>query len=117
MRGGDQHPKEDELKETIIKTNIVFESISRSSVLAELILFNVIFEEDCPLEGFLSSTRTLLELAIFQNYSTMTLWNLYSISSSLATDHLEIRNSWFWWTDCLISGFCLCHGDSFQNEC
>jgi hypothetical protein len=94
MLGEDQHPKEDELKETIIMTNIVFESIFRSSVLVELTLFNVIFGDDCPLEGFLSSTRTLLELAFFQQYSTMTYQVAQAIGSGLAQNKSLVKLQW-----------------------
>jgi hypothetical protein len=94
LRGEGQHPKEDELKESIIKTNIVFESISRSSVLVKLTLFDVIFGDDCPLEGFLSSTRTLLEIAYFQTYSTMTYQVAQAIGNGLAQNTSLLKLTW-----------------------
>ncbi len=63
VRGAEEHPKEDELKDTFMKTSIVFESISRSSLLFKLKLSHVLFGDECPLEDFLSSTRTLLEFS------------------------------------------------------
>jgi hypothetical protein len=54
-----------------IKTSIVIKSISRSSSLVKLKIDDVVFGEHCPLEGFLSSTRTLLDFSYSQGYSTM----------------------------------------------
>jgi Ran GTPase-activating protein (RanGAP) involved in mRNA processing and transport len=100
MRSKDQHPKDDELKDSMMKTSIVFEAISRSSVLVKLSLFDVLFGDDCPLEGFLSSTRTLLEFTYFQRYSTMTYHIAQAIGSGLAQNkslvklHWTIANTW-----------------------
>jgi Ran GTPase-activating protein (RanGAP) involved in mRNA processing and transport len=55
-----------------LKTSIVIESITRSRSLVKLALHNVVFGEHCPLEEFLSSTRTLVDFFYVQTYSTMT---------------------------------------------
>jgi Ran GTPase-activating protein (RanGAP) involved in mRNA processing and transport len=87
----------DEYEFSIIKTSDVFESMSRSSVLVKLTLINVIFGEDCPLEGFLSSTRTLLELTYFQSYSTMTHQVAQAIGSGLAQNKSLVKLNWYTW--------------------
>jgi hypothetical protein len=56
----------------ILKTSIVIESISRNTSLVKLTLDDVVFGEHCPLEGFLSSTRTLLDFCYLQSDWTMT---------------------------------------------
>jgi hypothetical protein len=56
---------EDDLKDAIMKTSIIFESISRSSVLVKLTLFNVLLEM-IVLEGFLSSTPTYWSFTTFR---------------------------------------------------
>jgi hypothetical protein len=93
MFGGITDTDEDESKESI-KASIVFESISRSSLLVKLTLCNVIFGDDCPLEGFLSSTRTLLELTFFQKYSTMSYQVAQAIGSGLAQNKSLVELCW-----------------------
>jgi hypothetical protein len=93
MRGEVQGTKEDELKETI-KASIVFESISRSSRLVKLILNDVSLGDECPLEGFLSSTLTLLEFSCIQIGSTMTHQAAQAIGSGLAQNKSLVKLSW-----------------------
>jgi hypothetical protein len=93
MQGRKQGTDEDELKETMM-ASIVFESISRSSLLVKLTLRNVIFGDDCPLEGFLSSTRTLLEFYYFQGHSTMTYQVAQAIGSGLAQNKSLVKLIW-----------------------
>jgi Ran GTPase-activating protein (RanGAP) involved in mRNA processing and transport len=88
---------DDEVKDTIIKTSIVFESISRSSVLAKLTLQNIILGDDCPLEGFLSSTRTLVQLTYYQSYSRMTHQVAQAIGSGLAQNKSLVKLIWDAW--------------------
>jgi Ran GTPase-activating protein (RanGAP) involved in mRNA processing and transport len=94
MCGEEQHPKDDELKDTLMKTSIVFESISRSSLLVKLNLCDVLFGDDCPLEGFLSSTRTLLELKYYQRYSTMTHQVAQAVASGLEQNKSLVKLRW-----------------------
>lgn len=72
MIGKGEHTEEVSKENETLKTSVVIESISRSSLLVELRLSDVVFGEHCPLEGFLSSTRTLLDFSYYQDYSTMT---------------------------------------------
>jgi Ran GTPase-activating protein (RanGAP) involved in mRNA processing and transport len=80
-----------------IKTNIVFESISRSSLLVNLSLRNVIFGDHCPLEDFLSSTRTLLEFSYFQSYAALTYPAAKAIGSGLAQNKSLVKLNWDAW--------------------
>jgi Ran GTPase-activating protein (RanGAP) involved in mRNA processing and transport len=93
MRGKVQDTEE-ELKESIIKTSIVFESISRSSALVKLTLRNVLLGDDCSVEGFLSSARTLLEFSYIQSYSTMTYQVAQAIGSGLAQNKSLVKLNW-----------------------
>jgi Ran GTPase-activating protein (RanGAP) involved in mRNA processing and transport len=93
MCGKAQCTEGDEEK-AIIKASIVFESISRSSVLVKLGLFDIVLGDDCPLEDFLSSTLTLLELTYFQNYSTMTHQVAQAIGSGLAKNKSLVKLTW-----------------------
>jgi hypothetical protein len=93
MQGEEQLPKEDVLKDTRMKTSIVFESISRSSVLVKLSLFDVLFGDDCLLEGFLSSTQTLSEF-FYSSYSTMTHQVAQAIGSGLAQNKSLVKLHW-----------------------
>jgi hypothetical protein len=88
--GTDEVSRENET----LKTSIVVESISRSSSLVELSLRNVVFGEHCPLEGFLSSTRTLLEFTYFQRYSTMTYGTAQSIGRGFAQNKSLVKLKW-----------------------
>jgi hypothetical protein len=93
VHGKKQGSEGGKLKETI-KANIVFESISRSSVLVNLTLRDVLLGDNCPLEGFLSSSRTLLELTYFQSYSTMTHQVAQAIGSGLAQNESLVKLHW-----------------------
>jgi hypothetical protein len=93
MRSEEQYSTEDEEKD-IIKAIIVFESISRRSLLIKLTLRDVCFGEDCPLEGFLSSTRTLLEFSYIQSYSTMSHQVAQAIGSGLAQNKSLVKLKW-----------------------
>jgi hypothetical protein len=77
-----------------IKTSIVFESISRSSLLVKLSLRDVLFGDHCPLEGFLSSTRTLLEFSYFQSYAALTYPAAKAIGSGLAQNKSLVKLHW-----------------------
>jgi hypothetical protein len=92
-RGKRQDTNEGKLKETI-KASIVFESISRSSVLVKLTLCNIPFGDHCPLEGFLSSTRTLLEFSYIHSYSTMTHQVAQAIGSGLEQNKSLVKLHW-----------------------
>jgi hypothetical protein len=62
-------PEEDELKDAIMKTSIIFESISRSSLLVKL---RRCYLGDGVLWGaFCHATRTLLDFTYYTSYSTM----------------------------------------------
>jgi Ran GTPase-activating protein (RanGAP) involved in mRNA processing and transport len=93
MRGKEQDTKEDKLKATI-KASIVFESISRSSVLVKLSLVDVLLGDKCSLEGFLSSTRTLLEFTYYQSCSTMKYKVAQAIGSGLAQNKSLVKLRW-----------------------
>jgi hypothetical protein len=93
MRREEQYSTEDEEKDTI-KACIVFESISRRSLLIKLTLRDVCFEEDCPLEGFLSSTRTLLEFSYIQSYSKMMHQVAQAIGCGLAQNKSLVKLKW-----------------------
>jgi hypothetical protein len=93
MRGEEQDSKADEEKE-ITKASIVFESISRSSVLVNLSLCDIPFGDDCPLEGFLSSTRTLLEFSYIHSYSTMTHQFAQAFGSGLEQNKSLVKLHW-----------------------
>jgi Ran GTPase-activating protein (RanGAP) involved in mRNA processing and transport len=77
-----------------LKTSIVIESISRSSSLVELSLYDVVFGEHCPLEGFLSATRTLLNFSYSQTYSTMTCKNAQAIGRGFAKNRSLVKLQW-----------------------
>jgi hypothetical protein len=94
MRGTEPDTNEEQLKETM-KASIVFESISRSNLLVKLTLCNILLGDDCPLEGFLSSTRTLLEFYYFQSYSTMTHQAAQAIGSGLAQNKTLVKLHWY----------------------
>jgi hypothetical protein len=69
MTGKGQVAEEVSRENDTLKTSIVIESISRNSSLVKLTLRDVVFGEHCPLEGFLSSTRALLDFSYSQNDS------------------------------------------------
>jgi hypothetical protein len=96
LRCLDMHGDEQNTKETT-KTSIVFESISRSSLLTKLTLRDVLFGDDCPLEGFLSSTRTLLEFSYTQSCSPMTHQVAQAIGSGLAQNKSLVKLDWNAW--------------------
>jgi hypothetical protein len=77
-----------------LKTSIVIESISRSSSLVKLRLFDVVFGKHCPLEGFLSSTRTLLDFSYSQAYSTMTHGTAQAIGRGFAKNKSLVNLQW-----------------------
>jgi Ran GTPase-activating protein (RanGAP) involved in mRNA processing and transport len=77
-----------------LKTRIVIESISRSSSLVKLSLYDVVFGEHCPLEGFLSTTRTLLNFSYSQTYSTMTWRNAQAIGRGFAQNKSLVKLKW-----------------------
>jgi Ran GTPase-activating protein (RanGAP) involved in mRNA processing and transport len=94
MRGKRQGTKEEELKETIMKSSIVFESITRSSSLVILSLRSVLLGDQCPLEGFLSSTRTLLQFSFFQSYAALSYPAARAIGRGLAQNKSLVKLSW-----------------------
>jgi Ran GTPase-activating protein (RanGAP) involved in mRNA processing and transport len=94
MHGNAQGTDEYELKETIIKMSVVFESISRSSVLVKLTLRDVLFGDECPLEGLLSSTWTLFEFSYIQSYPTMTYQVAQAIGSGLTQNKSLVKLHW-----------------------
>jgi Ran GTPase-activating protein (RanGAP) involved in mRNA processing and transport len=98
MRSEEQYSTEDEEMDAI-KASIVFESISRRSLLTKLTLRDVCFGEDCPLEGFLSSTRMLLEFSYIQSYPTMTHPVAQAIGSGLAQNKSLVKLEWDTWED------------------
>jgi hypothetical protein len=77
-----------------LKTSIVIESISRSSSLVKLTLGDVVFGKHCPLEGFLSSTRTLLDFSFCQAYSTMTYGTAQAIGRGFAKNKSLLNLRW-----------------------
>jgi Leucine-rich repeat (LRR) protein len=77
----------------VTKTNIIFDAISRSSVLVKLSLSDVIFGDHCPLEGFLSSTRTLVEFSYFQS-SALSYPAARAIGTGLARNKSLVKISW-----------------------
>jgi hypothetical protein len=94
MQGNAQGTDEEELKHAI-KASIVLESISRSSLLVKLTLRQVLLEDDCHLEDFLSSTRTLLEFSyIIHSNSTMTYQVAKAIGSGLAQNKSLVKLIW-----------------------
>jgi hypothetical protein len=94
MQGNVQGTDEEELKHAI-KASIILESISRSSLLVKLTLREVHLEDDCPLEDFLSSTRTLLEFSyIIHSNSTMTYQVAQAIGSGLEQNKSLVKLSW-----------------------
>jgi Ran GTPase-activating protein (RanGAP) involved in mRNA processing and transport len=96
MQGNAQGTDEEALKDAI-KASIVLESISRSSLLVKLTLREVLLEDDCPLEDFLSSTLTLLEFSYIQRYSTMTHQIAQAIGSGLAQNKSLVKLHWDAW--------------------
>jgi Ran GTPase-activating protein (RanGAP) involved in mRNA processing and transport len=94
MHGNAQGTNEDDLNDAI-KACIVLESISRSSLLVKLTLREVLLEDNCPLEDFLSSTRTLLEFYYFQSNSTMTHQVAQTIGSGLAQNKSLVKLHWY----------------------
>jgi Ran GTPase-activating protein (RanGAP) involved in mRNA processing and transport len=92
MRG-----KVEEREKASTKASIVFESISRSAVLVDLSLRDVVLGDNCPFfEEFLSSTRTLqvLQFTYFQNNSTMTHLAAQAIGSGLAQNKSLVKLHW-----------------------
>jgi hypothetical protein len=82
-KGQDTDEVERENENESLKTSIVIRSISRSSSLVKLTLQDVVFGEHCPLEGFLSSTRTLLDFSYSQVHSIMTHGTAQAIGRGL----------------------------------
>jgi hypothetical protein len=74
-----------------LKTSIVIESISRSSSLVKLSLKNVIFGAHCHLEGFLSSTRTLLDFTYAHSYSSMPFRTAQAFGRGLAKNKSLVK--------------------------
>jgi Ran GTPase-activating protein (RanGAP) involved in mRNA processing and transport len=93
MRSEEQYSTEDEETDAT-KAYIVFESISRNTLLIKLTLQDIVFGYDCPLEGFLSSTRTLQEFSYIQSYSTMTHPVAQAIGSGLAQNESLVKLKW-----------------------
>jgi Ran GTPase-activating protein (RanGAP) involved in mRNA processing and transport len=77
-----------------IKASIFFDSISRSSVLVKLSLRDVLFGDHCPLEGFLSSTRTLVEFSYFQSYMALSYPAARAIGMGLTQNKSLEKLSW-----------------------
>jgi hypothetical protein len=77
-----------------IKASIFFDSISRSSVLVNLSLRNVLFGDHCPLEGFLSSTQTLLQFSFFQSYAALSYPAARAIGIGLTQNKSLEKLSW-----------------------
>jgi hypothetical protein len=93
IQGKAQDPKEDEEK-AIINAVIVLESISRNSVLVSLTLSDVLLGDDCHLEGFLSSTRTLLQFSFFQSYAALSYPAARAIGIGLTQNKSLEKLSW-----------------------
>jgi hypothetical protein len=93
MTGKGQYTREVGSEIESLKTHIVIESISRSS-LGKLSLHDVVFGEHCPLEGFLSSTRTLLDFSYIQTYSTMTYETAQAIGRGFAKNKSLVNLLW-----------------------
>jgi hypothetical protein len=92
MRG-----KVEEREKASTKASIVFESISRSCLLVDLNLRDVVFGDNCPFfEEFLSSTGTLqvLRFTYLQNHSTMTHSVAQAIGSGLAQNKSLVELHW-----------------------
>jgi hypothetical protein len=94
MNGKGEDTRESDREIETLKTSIVIESISRSSSLVKLTLDDVIFGEYCPLEGFLSSTRTLLDFSYSQDYSTMPYETAQAIGRGFAKNKSLVTLMW-----------------------
>jgi Ran GTPase-activating protein (RanGAP) involved in mRNA processing and transport len=94
MTGKGQDTEEASREIETLKTSIVIESISRSSSLVKLRLFDVVFGKHCPLEAFLSSTRTLLDFSYSQAYPTMTHGTARAIGRGLAKNKSLVNLQW-----------------------
>jgi hypothetical protein len=93
MRGKEQEDKE----KASIKASIVFEAISRSSMLVNLTIYDVALGDTCPcFEGFLSSTRTLqvLQFTYFRSNSTVTHSVAQAVGSGLAQNKSLVKLHW-----------------------
>jgi hypothetical protein len=88
---GDIHMDEDSSEIQTLTTSIVIESISRSSSLVKLSLRNIVFGEHCHLEGFLSSTRTLLDFTYADNDSTMSYRTAQAFGRGLAKNKSLVK--------------------------
>jgi Ran GTPase-activating protein (RanGAP) involved in mRNA processing and transport len=100
MVGKGQDTEEASRENETLKTHIVIKSISHNSSLVKLILHDVLFGENCPLEGFLSSTRTLLDFVYCQTYSTMTHGTAQAIGRGFAKNKSLVNLEW-----CTSDGF------------
>jgi hypothetical protein len=77
-----------------LKTSNAIESITRSTSLVKLSLEDILFGEHCPLECFLSSTRTLLDFSYRQNYSNMTYRTAQAIGRGFAKNKSLVNLQW-----------------------
>jgi Ran GTPase-activating protein (RanGAP) involved in mRNA processing and transport len=93
MRSEEQYSIADEEIDAT-KAYIVFESISRNTLLVKLTLQDVVFGDECPLEGFLSSTRTLQDFSYIQTYSTMMHQVAQAIGRGLAQNKSLVKLKW-----------------------
>ena len=93
IQGKSQGTDQDDFKDAI-RAGIVCESISRSSVLVSLTLDDVLLGDYCPLEGLLSSTRTLSEFNYSKSNSTMTHQVAQAIGGGLAKNKSLVKLSW-----------------------
>jgi Ran GTPase-activating protein (RanGAP) involved in mRNA processing and transport len=100
MIGKGQDTDEVSRENESLKTSIVIKSISRSSSLVKLTLHDVVFGEHCHLEGFLSSTRTLLDFSYSQNDATMTHGTAQAIGRGFARNKSLVNLQW-----CTSEGF------------
>jgi hypothetical protein len=95
MRGKGQVREGVRRENESLKTSIVIESISRSSSLVKLTLHDAIFGDHCPLEGFLSSARTLLDFSYILNLdSTMTYETAQAIGRGFAKNKSLVNLQW-----------------------
>jgi Ran GTPase-activating protein (RanGAP) involved in mRNA processing and transport len=94
MIGNGQVMEEASRENETLKTHIVIKSISHNSSLVKLTLHDVLFGENCPLEDFLSSTRTLLDFVYCQDYSTMAHGTAQAIGRGFAKNKTLVNLRW-----------------------
>jgi hypothetical protein len=94
MNGKGQVTEEVARENESLKTSIAIKSISHSSSLVKLKLTNIVSGDNCPLEAFLSSTRTLLDFTYRQDYSAITYGTAQAIGRGFAKNKSSVNLNW-----------------------